>query len=100
MRVMNAPSTKIPAKALVALRAQGLANSRKSPFVDPYVIARCTAVLDRRGEPWAADVLGRDISRRSIGVPRRPYLIDGEPETLVAADVAETKLAFDELVNR
>lgn len=72
---------------LVALRKKGFAQ--RSYFVDPDVIAACCAVLDRRGELWATEVLGRDISRRSVAVRHRPFLRDGEEYILVLADAAE-----------
>lgn len=85
-------TTQIPEPTLVELRARGHANI--SRFVDPHAVARCSKVLDRRGEGWAASVLGRDISRRSIGVPNRPYLNDGELWALNAADAAEDRIAL------
>lgn len=70
-------ATRIPEARLIELRRDG--KSRDHGFVDPHVLRRCTDALDRRGEPWAAAVLGRDISRRSLGVPHRPYLYASMP---------------------
>lgn len=84
--------TDIPEPRLVELRARGHANI--SRFVDPHAVARCSKVLDQRGEEWAASVLGRDISRRSIAVPNRPYLKDGELWAINAADVLEDRMAL------
>lgn len=83
-------ATRISEATLVRLRADGL--SRRSSFVDPTVIAKVSRVLERRGERWAAAVLGRNIGRRSIAVTRRPYLHDGETYALVLADAEETRL--------
>jgi hypothetical protein len=84
--------TEIPEPWLIELRRES--KTAAGPFVDPNVIAQCERVLDRRGEAWAAAVLGRDISRRSIGVSHRPYLNPGEERTLVAADHEEDRLAI------
>ena len=89
--------TRLTEAQLVAIRAQGHEQAGRSPFVDPYTIAECGRVLDRRGEGWAAAVLGRDISRRSIAVPLRPYLRDGEPEAIVYADREENIAALPPL---
>lgn len=86
--------TAITEVRLVELREEGIAADRDNgPFPDPRVLHQCVAVLDRRGEPWAAAVLGRDISRRSLAVPRRPYLRAGEDRTLIAADIEEDRVA-------
>jgi hypothetical protein len=87
-----ASATSITPSRLTELRAEGLA--KVSQFVDPHVIARVGAILDARGEAWAAAVLGRDISRRSLGVPNRPYLRNGDEYTLVAADIEEDRARF------
>jgi hypothetical protein len=84
--------TLLTESQLVALRQQ--AQQQKTRFVDPHIIARCCQILDRRGEVWARAVLGRDISRRSPGVPNRPYLRDGEPNALVLADTAEDAIVL------
>lgn len=86
------PKTQIPEPMLVELRARGHANV--SRFVDPHAVARCSKILDQRGEEWAASVLGRDISRRSIAVPNRPYLTDGELYALNAADGGEDRITL------
>jgi hypothetical protein len=86
-------TTEIPESRLVELRREG--NAQVQRFVDPDVIARCLAVLGRRGEPWAAAILGRDLARRSLIRQDRPYLSDGEDYTLIAADRAETEYAAE-----
>lgn len=88
-------ATRIPEARLIELRRDG--KSRDHGFVDPLLLRRCTDALDRRGETWAAAVLGRDISRRSLGVPHRPYLYVGEPHALVAADAEEDLLTLADL---
>lgn len=80
-------TTRLPEPRLVELRAAGLA--RRQRFVDPVVIRRASIVLDRRGEEWAAAVLGRDLRTRSRLVPARPALRPGEEYVLVMADAAE-----------
>lgn len=87
--------TRVPESRPVELRAAGKAASGR--FVDPAVIMLCTRVLDQRGEEWAASVLGRDISRRSIACPTRPWLKGGEEYTLVEADAEEDRLALREM---
>lgn len=85
--------TRISEARLVELRRSGQDASRTGGgFVDPFVLRRCQEALDRRGEDWAAAVLGRDIGRRSPMVVHRPYLMDGEDHTLVAADAEEDHL--------
>lgn len=86
-------TTSIPEPQLVELRREG--NAQVQRFVDPDVIARCLEVLDRRGEPWAGAILGRDLSRRSLIRRERPYLLAGEDYTLVAADRVETECAAE-----
>ncbi len=87
--------TQLPEPTLVELRARG--QSRRSQFVDPTVLHTCLRVLDRRGEEWAASVLGRDLARRSAAVPRRPFLNAGEDYALVEADRAEDRRVLDNL---
>lgn len=90
--------TGISEARLVELRKQGRDASRAGGgFVDPFVLRRCQDALDRRGEEWAAAVLGRDIGRRSVAVVHRPYLLAGEDHTLVAADAEEDHLSIAHL---
>lgn len=90
-------ATTLPETRLVELRAQG--QARRPRFVDPVLLDSCMRVLDRRGEQWAASVLGRDISRRSIAVRDRPFLHGGEDYTLVLADRAEDDLVLATLAH-
>jgi hypothetical protein len=83
-------TTNLSEPQLVTIRAEGL--SRRSRFVDPAVVRACTKVLHRRGEVWAAAVLGRDISARSSFFRDKPALRDGEEYILVLADEAEDDL--------
>lgn len=87
--------TEIPEPWLVELRREN--HTANGLFVDPSAIAHCERALDRRGETWAAAVLGRDISRRSIAIPHRPYLKAGEEHTLIAADQEKYRLAIAHL---
>lgn len=90
-------STKLKEPELVILRRQAHEqNASSGQFVDPHLIAQCTNALRRRGEAWAAAVLGRDLSRRSIAVPAMPYLLDHEPLMLVLADRAEDVVTLNE----
>jgi hypothetical protein len=86
--------TNIPERKLVELRALGIQSV--GAFVDPQVIASCSNVLARRGDEWAASVLGHDITRRSTYVTNRPYLRDGEEYTLVLADAEEDTVTLRE----
>lgn len=90
--------TKLTEQQLTKLREIGNWKAIGERFVDPYIIAQCTRVLDARGERWAAAVLGRDISRRSLAVRNRPYLNNGEPFTLILADRAENDATFAEII--
>lgn len=92
--------TAIPEARLVELRRAGIEADRAAGgFVDPAVLTRCAQVLDRRGEQWAASVLGRDISQRSPSIHHRhrPYLYTGEDRALVAADAEEDHLSIAHL---
>jgi hypothetical protein len=91
-------ATHIGEGRLVELRQAGrVADRGAGGFVDPYILQRCEGVLDRRGEHWAAAVLGRDITRRSLTVAHRPYLLTGEDHTLVAADAEEDRISVAHL---
>jgi hypothetical protein len=93
-----APAPKLTAispERLVELRAQ--ATTLVSRFPQPSVINRCCQVLDRRGEAWAAEVLGRDLSRRSLASAKWPFLNDADPYTLIAADIEEDRARFDQI---
>lgn len=85
-------ATRMPPAKLVELRALG--RARAGRFVDPAVMQRCGVVLDRRGEDWAASILGRSLERRSFAVPARPYLLRGEEYVLILADTAEDAAAL------
>lgn len=91
-------ATHIGEVRLTELRQASRAVCRDTGgFVDPHMVRRCEGVLDRRGEAWAAAVLGRDITRRSSTVSHRPYLLAGEDHTLVAADAEEDRLSVTHL---
>lgn len=89
-------TTILSEQQLVEIRAH--AQTEVSRFVDPVIMHKCCRVLDRRGEQWAAAVLGRDISARSRGVPRRPALTDSEPYALINADYAEDGMVLDAML--
>lgn len=82
------PATRIPEAQLAELRGLSVFG-RLEPFPDPHVIAASKRALTQRGENWAAAVLGRDLSRRSIAFPRLPYLESGEQYVLAEADRIE-----------
>jgi hypothetical protein len=84
-------TTTISAARLVELRACGKSAASRAAgrFIDARVLADCSEVLSRRGEIWAAAVLGRSLSRRSIAASALPYLTADEEYTLVAADREE-----------
>jgi len=81
--------TTLGADQLVQLHLDGIAMRGTSPFEDPRTMNRYQEVLRRRGEQWAASVLCRDISRRSL--TWGPWLNHGEAEILVLADEAEQR---------
>lgn len=80
--------TTLSPEQLATLAAQGRAEAARSPFVDPAAAAKSKRLLRERGEEWAASVLMRDLSRRSL-LGGWPWLEDGELETLILADRAE-----------
>ncbi|MFG1683538.1 hypothetical protein ACGFNP_25440 [Nonomuraea sp. NPDC049269] len=84
--------TTLTPEKLAELAAQGRAEAARSPFVDPCAAVQSKKLLRERGEEWAASVLMRDLSRRSIALPHLPWLEDGEIETLILADRAEWEL--------
>jgi hypothetical protein len=79
--------TQIPEQVLAELRAAGLKS--RTAFIDPHVLNRAQQIVGRRGEEWAASVLGR-----SSLDPNIMWLKDGEQHTLVAADRTENQLAL------
>lgn len=81
--------TTLSPEQLADLAAQGVAKAAASPFVNPDAVAQALKVLRERGEDWAASVLMRDLSRRSLASPRLPWFENGELETLILADRAE-----------
>ncbi|SEU46518.1 hypothetical protein [Nonomuraea wenchangensis] len=85
---MSLRTTLSPEK-LAELAAEGKAEAARSPFVNPDAVAASKKILRERGEVWAASVLMRDLSRRSLALPQYPWLEDGELETLILADRAE-----------
>lgn len=82
-------ATKLTEQQLVKIRGAGHRAVFGQRFVNPCTIHACQRVLQRRGERWAAEILGRDISRRSLALPQHPYFYDGEPDIIVLADRAE-----------
>lgn len=88
--------TQLSESTLMQMRADNKAVN-DGPFPDPHVISQSLRVLDERGEEWAASVLGRDISRRSLGVPAYPHLTSGEPRLLVVADMAEDRVVVAQM---
>lgn len=85
--------TNIAPERLAQLHAEGRAQALAAgKFIDPHTVAAAERVLNVRGERWAASVLLRDLSRRSRLLPQRPWLENGELETLVLADRAEWEL--------
>lgn len=85
-------ATRLTEAELVAIRAD--ARTKPGRFVDPAVIAELGRVLDRRGEVWAAAILGRPLDRRARLDRRRPWLTDAEPYAVISADRAEDKVAL------
>lgn len=81
--------TTLSPERLAELAAEGQAQAARSRFVDPCAAAASKKLLRERGEEWAASVLMRDLSRRSLALPHLPWLEDGEMETLILADRAE-----------
>lgn len=79
--------TSLTAERLAALHTEGRAKT--GSFVNPYTMFRLRSILRERGEDWAASVLLRDLSRRSLIDAGFPWLESGEEEILVLADDAE-----------
>ncbi|MEV0619565.1 hypothetical protein AB0I81_40045 [Nonomuraea sp. NPDC050404] len=80
--------TTLTPETLAELATQGRAEAARSPFVDPCAAAKSKQLLRERGEEWAASVLMRDLSRRSLR-GGWPWLETGELEALILADRAE-----------
>lgn len=93
----QAPATVIPSERLTELRVEARTRDR-SPFVDSHEIRACTEVLQRRGETWAAAVLGRELERRSLVNVRFPWLGGHELWLLIRADVEEDRVVFEQVV--
>lgn len=90
--------TTLSEQRLVQIRAAARATEHASnPFVDPREIRQTTQILDRRGEHWAAAVLGRDLTLRSLATAHRPFLYTGECAIIIAADAAEDRAAVDQI---
>lgn len=81
--------TTLTPEKLAELATRGRAEAARSRFVDPCAVAQSKKLLRERGEEWAASVLMRDLSRRSLLFGHLPWLEDGELETLILADRAE-----------
>jgi hypothetical protein len=79
--------TQLTEQVLAELRAAGLKS--RTAFIDPHVLNRAQQVVCRRGEEWAASVLGRGSLDHNI-----MWLKDGEQHTLIAADRTENQLAL------
>ncbi|GAB36190.1 3'-5' exonuclease [Gordonia otitidis] len=90
-------STAIPEPRLVAIRQAAKEAAAQSQFVDPHQCFRASRVIRTRGERWAAAILGRDLSRRSMSDPSLPHLTAGELEVIVAADTEEDRHAVAHL---
>ncbi len=90
-------ATPIPEDRLVELRAAGTEMAARGKFVDPRMCHRAQQIIRERGERWVAAILGRDVSRRSVGVPNMPHLRDGDLETIIAADADEDRYAIEHL---
>lgn len=87
MDTITARTAIAPAR-LRELRAEG--QSKVSEYVDLNTLVACSAVLERRGEPWAEAVLGRALTRRCpYGTRRAPWLTRAEEHVLIAADHEE-----------
>jgi hypothetical protein len=99
-RLNERAATRLNERELVAIRRQAhVAAQLAGQFVDPALITQCTSVLRRRGEVWAAAVLGHDLNKRSLINARLPWLKDHEPLALVLADIAEDAAALRPLEN-
>lgn len=86
-------ATILSEDTLVLLRAEAqIKAAGNGGFADPRACNRAQDAMRRRGEQWAASVCGRTFGRRSIAFPSLPWLLDGEPELLDAADAAETEI--------
>ena len=89
--------TTLTPERLAELHAAGRRQADESRFVNPVVILRAGQLLRERGEEWAATVLLRKLTRRSMINPGVPWLEDGEPETLLLADIEEWRNAEETL---
>ena len=88
--------TALTEEKLTSLRAKAQAMPR-SAFIDPFVIEESKEILRRRGEDWAASVLGHDLIKRSVLLPQYQWLKDYEPDVLMAADTEEWMQLSEEM---
>ena len=82
------------AKILAEGRALADAGGR---FVNPDTVYASIKVIRERGEEWAASVLMRELTRRSLSRPDLPWLEHGEMEALILANEAEWQRLEKEL---
>jgi len=80
-------ATAIPPQVLNELRL--FEPLKAGRFVDPLVMHECEQAMRRRGLRWTEAVVGRPLSRRSLLRPDLPWLVDGEPYIITAADSLE-----------
>lgn len=90
---MTGKTTTLSPETLAELHARGREAARTSgPFVDPHLVHLVKDLLRDQGEPWAASVLLRPLTRRSLIDGSWPWLEDGEMETLLMAAAEEWRL--------
>ena len=82
-------ATRLTPAQMVHIHAEGIARRGLGDFDDPAVVNKYRELLPRRGERWAASVLGRDLSKRSPA--GGPWLYPAEAEILVLADQVENR---------
>ena len=91
-------ATSLTPEQLARLHLEGRVHAAaEGPFINPRMVVRAEKILAVRGEQWAASVLMRELSRRSLMSSHYPWFEDGELQTLILADAAEWELMENSL---
>lgn len=81
--------TILTPERIAELHVAGAEQASRSRFVDPVACSQAESVLHTRGEMWAASILLRNLTRRSLIRADLPWISEAEMYTLIYADRAE-----------
>lgn len=82
-------ATTLTPAMLAIISAEAIVRAAAARYVDPRDVSRLIRVLRGRGEPWAASVLARPLTRRAVTSRSLPWLTHPELLAILAADQAE-----------